>query len=180
MAWELDSAHTQVEFTVKHMMVTTVRGRFTTFGGVLDLDEQHPNASSVNITIQAASVDTGQEGRDTHLRSADFFDVVQYPTITFVSKRFESLGGERYRVTGDLTIHGVTREVPLEVDVEGPIKDMQGKRRAAFSIRGEISRKEFGLNWNVALESGGWLVSDKVALVVEAEAVENVPVAAQA
>lgn len=180
MDWNLDTAHTQVEFTVKHMMVSTVRGRFNRFNGVLDLDEQNPHASSVRVTIETASIDTGQEGRDNHLRGPDFFDAAQFPTITFVSKRVEGLSGERYRVIGDLTLHGVTHEVPLEIDVEGPIKDMQGKRRAAFAIRGEISRKDFGLNWNVALEQGGWLVSDKVALHIEAEAVESVPATVEA
>jgi polyisoprenoid-binding protein YceI len=180
MAWELDTAHTQIEFSVKHMMVATVRGRFNDFSGELNLDEANPAASSVKITIQTASIDTGNDGRDGHLRSPDFFDVAQYPTVTFVSKRVEALGEARYRITGDLTIHGVTNELPLELDVEGPVKDLQGKRRAAFSLHGDLSRKDFGLNWNVALESGGWLVSDKVALNVEAQAVEGVPAAVEA
>src|SRR5579862_9501837 len=176
MAWNLDTAHTQVEFTVKQMMVATVRGRFNRFSGVLNLDEANPSASSVNITIETASIDTGQEGRDNHLRGPDFFDATQFPTITFVSTRVEGLGGERYRVVGDLTMHGVTRELPLEVSVEGPFKDLQGKRRAAFAIHGELNRKDFGLNWNVALEQGGWLVSDKVGLNIEAQVVEALPV----
>jgi polyisoprenoid-binding protein YceI len=180
MAWEFDTAHSQVEFAVKHMMISTVRGHFKAFSGELDLNEQNPTASSVNVTIETASIDTGNDGRDGHLRSPDFFDVEHYPTATFKSARVEALGGERYRVYGDLTIHGVTRELPLELSVEGPVKDMQGNRRVAFSLTGELSRKDFGLNWNVALESGGWLVSDKVTLGIEAQVTEKVPATAEA
>jgi polyisoprenoid-binding protein YceI len=180
MAWELDSAHSQVEFAAKHMMISTVRGHFKTFSGHLDLNEQQPTASSVDVTLDVASLDTGNDGRDGHLRSPDFFDTEHFPTATFKSTRVEALGGQRYRVYGDLTIRGVTRELPLELSVEGPVKDMQGNRRAAFSLTGELSRKDFGLNWNVALESGGWLVGDKVTLAIDAQVIEKVPATVEA
>lgn len=177
MIWEIDPAHSTVEFAVKHMMVTTVKGRFKDVSGRIKVDDDNPLASSVSATIQTASIDTGQEQRDTHLRSADFFDAAQYPTITFTSKGIEQLGDDHYKVTGDLTMHGVTREVPLDVTFEGEIHDMQGKRRASYSMTTTINRKDFGLNWNVALESGGWLVSDAVKIAIEVEVIEAVPAA---
>ncbi len=178
MIWEIDPAHSTVEFAVKHMMVTTVKGRFKKVSGRIEVDDDNPLASTVNATIETASVDTGQDQRDTHLRSPDFFDAAQYPTITFASKRIEPLGDDHYRVTGDLTMHGVTREVPLDVTFEGEIRDLQGKRRASYSMQTSINRKDFGLNWNVALESGGWLVSDAVKIAIDAEVIEAVPATA--
>ncbi len=178
MAYEIDPNHSTVEFAAKHMMITTVRGRFKKFSGTLHIDEQNPANSQVDVTIDASSIDTGAEARDNHLRSADFFDVAKYPTITFKSTRVEALGGEKYRVTGDLTIHGVTRPQTLEVEREGSIKDMQGKQRQSFSATGKLSRKDFGLEWNVALESGGWLVGDEIKLDIEAQVIETASVAA--
>lgn len=175
MAFVLDQAHTNIDFSVKHMMVANVRGTFKKFTGEVEIDEAKPENSKVSVTIDTASVDTGMDVRDNHLRSADFFDAETYPTITFVSTRIERQGEERGRIYGDLTIHGVTREVPLDVTFEGQMKDGEGNRHGGFSASGTISRKEFGLNWNVALESGGWLVSDVIKLVIEAEVVEKVP-----
>ena len=175
MKYEFDAAHSAIEFTVKHMMVSTVRGRFKTFTGDLDIDEQNPAASSVDFNIDVASVDTGQEARDNHLRSPDFFDVAQFPTITYKSTAVEPSGDNTYRVTGDLTIHGVTKSHTLEVTREGPATSPYGKVVNAFSISTKISRKEFGLEWNVALESGGWLVSDEVKIHIEAEVTAAVP-----
>lgn len=172
MAWELNNAHSLIGFSVKHMMVTTVRGRFNKFSGTFEIEEQNPAASKVDVTIDVASIDTGDDNRDNHLRSPDFFDAPQYPNITYKSTKIEKLSNEQFRVTGNLTIHGVTREVPLEVTYEGQTKDMQGQRLAAFSAHTSISRKDFGLNWNVALESGGWLVSDKVNIDLEAQVIE--------
>ncbi len=169
MKYEFDAAHSQVEFTVKHMMVTTVRGHFNKFSGDLDIDEQNPAASSVDVTIDVASIDTGQEARDNHLRSPDFFDVARFPTITYKSTKVEPLGGGKYHVTGDLTIHGVTKPHTLEITPEGPITNPYGKQVIGFDITTKISRKEFGLEWNVALESGGWLVSDEVKIFITAE-----------
>ncbi len=176
MAWELDPAHSTIGFSARHMMVTTVRGAFKKFSGELNLDEAHPENSSVSVTIETASIDTGQEARDNHLRGPDFFDVEHYPTITFKSKKVERQGEDRYRLIGDLTIRGVTREVPLDVIFEGEGKGMRGERRAGFTLTGSISRADFGLNWNVALESGGWLVSDKVQLDIDAQVFQQAQV----
>jgi len=176
--YDFDSSHSTVEFSVKHMMIATVKGRFNSFKGTLHIDEQNPAASEVDVTIDVSSIDTGADGRDSHLRSPDFFDVAQFPTITFKSTKIEALSDEKYRVTGDLTIHGVTRPQTLEVTREGSVKDMQGKQRHAFSVTGKLSRKDFGLEWNVALESGGWLVGDEIKIAIEAEVIEAVPVAA--
>jgi polyisoprenoid-binding protein YceI len=178
MTWELDPAHTLIEFSAKHMMVSTVRGRFKLFSGRIDLDENDPSASVVDVTIDAASLDTGAAQRDAHLRSADFLDVEHFPTITFKSTRITLDGEDHARVRGDLTIRGVTHEVELDVTREGRARSMQGNRLDAYSITGAISRKQWGLEWNVALESGGWLVSDAVKIAIEAEVIEQVPSAA--
>ncbi len=178
MAYTIDPSHSLIEFSVKHMMVTTVKGRFKNFSGEVNIDEANPSASTVNVTIETASIDTGAEQRDAHLRGADFFDAEKYPAITFTSKKIEALGNERYRVTGDLTIHGVTREIPLEITREGVAKNPYGKQVQAFSTAFTLSRKDFGLEWNVALESGGWLVSDQVKISLEIEALEKVAAAA--
>jgi len=180
MAWQLDTVHSQIEFAVKHMMVSTVRGRFKKFSGTVALDEQLPEQSRVDVTVDVASVDTGEERRDGHLRSPDFFDVDRYPTLAFKSTNVEQLGEDHYRVTGDLTIRDVTREVPLDVTLEGRHRDMQGQRRAGFALTGSINRKDFGLNWNVALEAGGWLVADTIKLLVDAEVFEPATVPAEA
>lgn len=174
MAYNIDSSHSLIEFSVKHMMVTTVKGRFTQFQGDVEIDEATPSNSKVDVTIQTASVTTGDEKRDGHLNSADFFDAEKYPTITFTSTKVEPQGGESYRVSGDLTMHGVTRPVTFDITREGVTKNMQGKQLQAFSAALTISRKDFGLEWNVALESGGWLVSDQVKISLEVQAVEAV------
>jgi polyisoprenoid-binding protein YceI len=178
MAWQLDAAHTQIAFAVKHMMISTVRGQFKNFSGTLELDEQHPERSRVEITIDPTSIDTSDERRDGHLRTADFFEVEKHPEIRFASTRVERAGEDEYRVTGDLSMRGVTRPVTLDVTLEGQSRDMQGQRRAGFSLRGAINRKDYGLTWNVALEQGGVLVSDKVQLVIDAEVFEPAQVAA--
>lgn len=169
MAWEFDTAHTTIDFTAKHMMVSNVRGRFTSFSGDAHIDEKNPTNSKVDVTIDLASITTGNEGRDNHLRSADFFDVANHPTATFHSTKVEPLSEDHLRVIGDLTIRGVTKPVTLDVNVEGKTKDMQGQERYGFSASTSFSRKEFGLEWNVALESGGWLVSDKITIAIDAE-----------
>lgn len=174
MTWELDPAHTLIEFSAKHMMVSTVKGHFKLFSGRIDLDETNPGASVVDVTIDATSLDTNVAQRDAHLRSADFLDVEHYPTITFKSKQITLDGEDRARVLGDLTIRGVTHEAELDVTREGRARSMQGHRLDAYSITGAISRKQWGLEWNVALESGGWLVSDTVKVVIEAEVIEKV------
>jgi len=173
MAWEIDPKHSLIEFSVRHMMVTTVKGRFTEFTGDFDLNEENPAASKVDVTIQVASISTGDEGRDGHLRSADFFETEKYPTATFKSTRIEKLSGDKFRVYGDLTLHGVTREVPLDVTLEGQTTNMQGRRLIAFSASTTINRKDFNLNWNVALETGGVLVSENVKISIEAQVLEK-------
>jgi polyisoprenoid-binding protein YceI len=159
------------------MMVTTVRGSMQIRDVDLDFDAEDLTASSVRVSLDAASIDTGQEARDQHLRSADFLDVEQHPTIEFASTRIER-SGEDYRIHGDLTIRGKTRPVVLDAAFAGIVPNMQGGRRAAFSARTRIDREEFGLTWNVALEQGGWLVSKAIGIEIELAAVsatESVP-----
>ncbi len=170
--WTLDPAHSQVEFAVKHMMITTVRGRFDRFAAEVEFDEATPAASSVVAHIDAASINTGMEARDAHLRSADFFDVERYPEIAFRSTKVEGKG-DSYKLTGDLTIRGETRPVTLDAEIEGVVPNWQGGgRRASFSASTKISRKEWGLTWNVALESGGWLVGDEIKISIDLAFVE--------
>ena len=178
MAWQLDTAHTHIGFSVKHMMVSTVRGQFTLFSGTVALDEEHPERSHVEVSIDPTSISTGDPKRDGHLRTADFFEVEKYPEIRFASTSVERTGDDEYRVAGDLSMHGITHPVTLNVTLEGQSRDMQGQRRAGFTLSGAINRKDFGLTWNVALEQGGVLVSDKVHLVIEAEVFEPAQVAA--
>ena len=167
--YTIDTSHSEVGFTVRHAGISKVRGQFREFDGTLTIAED-PTASSVEVTIAAASVDTGDEGRDNHLRSADFWDAESKPTWTFVSKRVEG-DGEELTVHGDLTINGVTQEVPLEVEYNGAGTDPFGIARLGFSATTEISRKDFGLTWNAAMETGGFLVGDKVKILIEAETV---------
>jgi len=174
----IDPTHAEIGFSVRHMMIATVRGRFGAVTGTVTVDEQNPKNSKVDVTIDASSIDTRQEARDNHLRSPDFFDVAKYPTLRFVSKRVEGdpRNGE-FRVIGDLTIRDVTREVELKATLEGEGKDPWGNERAGFSASGKINRGDFGLNWNQALETGGVIVSDEVKLTIDVEAVKQAPVA---
>jgi polyisoprenoid-binding protein YceI len=165
--WNIDPAHTDVLFSAKHMMVTTVRGKFHDVTGTITLDEEHPANSSGTFTIGVASLNTGVEQRDGHLRSADFFDAEHYPTATFVATRVDARGGKDYAVTGDLTIRGTTRPVTFDVELLGFYTGMNGARRAGFHGTGRIAREDFGLSWNVALESGGWLVGKEVKLELD-------------
>jgi polyisoprenoid-binding protein YceI len=174
MAWEIDALHSTIEFAAKHMMVTNVKGRFDKFSGNVYLDEENPVNSRVDVTIDLASLSTNAEARDNHLRSADFFDVEHYPTATFHSTSVEPVSKDRLRVVGDLTIHEVTKPVTLDIIIEGKFKDMQGKDRYGFTASTSLSRKEFGLEWNVALESGGWLVGDKITISIDAQVIAPV------
>jgi polyisoprenoid-binding protein YceI len=174
--WRIDPAHTAVEFAVKHMMFTTVRGRFKDVSGTIVVDEAHPENSSVEVEIAAASIDTGVADRDAHLRSADFLDAETHPTLSFKSKRIEGAHareGDRFRVVGDLTIRGTTREVTLEATFEGTGQDPWGGQRAGFRATTEIDRREWGLQWNQALETGGILVGNTVRIEIEAQAVKQ-------
>jgi polyisoprenoid-binding protein YceI len=171
--WVLDPAHTRLGFSAKHAMVTTVRGQFETVEGTLSLNGEDPTASTANATIQAASFASGTADRDTHVKSPDFLDVEKYPTLSFASTGVKAVGDDEYIVSGDLTIHGVTRTVDLEVEFEGVSKDPFGNDRIGFSGKTEISRKDFDLTWNVALEAGGWLVSDKVKITLDVAAIKQ-------
>jgi polyisoprenoid-binding protein YceI len=170
--WNIDGTHSGVNFSIRHMVVSKVRGRFTKLSGALELDLADLTRSTIDVRIDASSIDTGTQQRDDHLRSADFFDVEKFPELRYQSKRIESLGKDRYRVIGDLTIKGVTREVPLEVEYGGQAVDPWGNQRAGFLASASIDRKDFGLRWNQVLEVGGLLVGDKVEIELEVQAVK--------
>jgi polyisoprenoid-binding protein YceI len=174
--WKIDNAHTQVNFSAKHMMVTTVRGTFHDVDGTIELDESDPTRSRGEFRVAAASVDTNFGARDAHLRSADFFDAERFPSITFVSTDIESVGHDQYRVTGDLTIRDVTRPITFDVQLEGIVRGLSGSRHAGLSATTKVAREDWGLNWNVALEQGGWLVGKEIKLDI-AIAADEVAVA---
>ena len=174
--WKLDPAHTLVEFTAKHMMITNVRGRFANVEGSIVVDNENANDSSVSVELDAASIDTRVEQRDQHLRSADFLDVENYPKVTFRSTKVEGASfepGESFRLTGDLTIRGTTREVVLDATYEGRGRDPWGGERVSFSADTKIDRRDFGLTWNAALEAGGVLVGNDLRIHIEAQAVRE-------
>jgi len=171
--WTIDKTHSNVDFQVRHLMISTVRGHFRDFEGTLSIDEVLPENSSVSVTIDTASVDTNEPGRDAHLRSDDFFNAEAFPKMTFVSKRLERHGNTKFRLTGDLTIRDVTREVTLDGEFEGRIQDPWGNDRAAFSANAEISRNDFNVRWNQALDTGGVVVADKVKIGLYVEAVKQ-------
>lgn len=174
MSWTLDKAHTSIGFTAKHMMFTTVRGQFTDYTADLNINPDNPQQSQLDVTIQLASVDTNEQRRDGHLRSGDFFDAENYPTMTFHSTSVEGSDPNHFKLHGDLTIKNVTRPIVLDVTKEGEAKSpFGGARLAAYTATATINRKDWGLNWNVALEAGGWLVSEQVKLVIESEVVEQ-------
>lgn len=168
--WNLDTAHSEVGFSVKHMMISKAKGTFDKVEGVFVLDPENLTDATINITIDASSINTRNEDRDNHLRSGDFFDVENHPNLTFVATDIKNTGGNEYDVVGDLTIRGTTKPVTLDVTFEGQSKDpMAGATVAGFSGKTSISREEFGLTWNAALETGGVLVSDEVKIHFELE-----------
>ena len=174
--WQIDPAHSAIEFAVKHMMFTTVRGRFKDFKGTIEADQSNPDGSVVNVEINAASIDTGVADRDAHLKSADFLDVENHPTITFRSKRVEGAAkkeGDRFRLVGDLTIRGTKLEVALDCQFEGTGKDPWGGIRSGARAETRIDRREWGLKWNQALETGGILVANEVRVEIEVQAVRQ-------
>jgi len=178
--WDIDTSHSAIHFWVRHMVISKVHGRFAKWSGAIELDEQDPSRSSVEVRIDAASIDTQVADRDAHLRSADFLDVARYPHLSFRSTRIEKIG-QGYRVTGELELHGIAREVTLDAEFAGTGKDPWGNERAGFSAKAALDRREFGLVWNAALEAGGVLVGEKVEIAIELEAVKKVaaaPVAA--
>jgi polyisoprenoid-binding protein YceI len=164
--WKIDPAHTDVQFSAKHMMVTTVRGKFAAVDGQLTLDEEQPRASRGSFTVQAASLNSGVEQRDGHLRSGDFFDVERFPELTFVSTSIEPRDGNSYAVTGDLTIRDTTRPITFDVEFLGTYQGFEG-RRAGFHATAKLNREDWGLTWNVGLEAGGWLVGKEVRLEID-------------
>ena len=173
MTFQIDHAHSQVLFTVRHMMISKVRGSFEKFDGSIQLDEQHPENTKVDVKIDVASIDTGDEKRDAHLRSADFFDAEKFPFITFKSKRVEMKNDQHARLIGDLTIHGITKETPLEVDFNGKAKSPWGTTSFGFDGHTVINRKDWNLTWNQALETGGVLVGDEITINIELELVQQ-------
>ena len=172
-AWNIDPVHTVAEFKVKHMMISNVKGQFTTVTGVMTLDEADVTRSRIEASIQAASVNTRDAQRDAHLKSADFFDVEKFPTLSFKSTRVTRSGDGELAVTGDLTIHGVTRQVAFAVEgPTPPAKDPWGNTRVGLSATTRISRKDFGLTWNAGLETGGFLVGDEVTVTLDVQFVK--------
>jgi polyisoprenoid-binding protein YceI len=176
--WQIDPAHSAAHFSVRHLMISNVRGEFTKLSGSAALNPADPSKSTVEVIIQTGSINTREPQRDEHLRSADFLDVANFPTITFKSKRNEAVELEYYKLTGDLTIRGVTKEVTL--DVEGPtppVKDPWGNVRAGVTASTKINRKDFGLVWNALVEGGGVMVGDEVKITIEAELIQQAPAA---
>jgi polyisoprenoid-binding protein YceI len=174
--WKLDSAHTQINFSARHMMVTTVRGTFHDVEGTIELDESYPTQSRGEFRVATASVDTNFGARDVHLRSADFFDAAAYPSITFVSTGIHQVKDDAFEVTGDLTIRDVTKPATFTVTLDGIIPGMSGARHAGLSASTKLERSAWGLDWNVALEGGGWLVGKEITLEI-AIAADEVSVA---
>jgi polyisoprenoid-binding protein YceI len=170
--YQIDKSHSEASFQVRHLL-TRVRGRFSDFEGSITLDEAHPERSSVSLTIQAASIDTNEPNRDTHLRSADFFSVDEFATLSFASTRIVPKGADRYDVTGDLTIRGVTRRIVVPVTLLGKATDPWGNERLGFEAEFAINRKDFGLLWNAALETGGFLVGDDVRVTLSVQAIAS-------
>jgi polyisoprenoid-binding protein YceI len=168
--WTIDASHSNVEFAVKHMMFTTVKGSFEGVTGTITLDEQNVANSSVQVEIDASTITTRDQKRDAHLRSADFFDVETYPTITFTSTRVEP-DGDDLRITGDLTMHGVTREVVLDAEFSGRGMSPFGFEVIGYEAKTKVNREDFGLTWNAALETGGVLVGNEIKITIDIEAI---------
>ena len=176
--WQIDPAHSAAHFSVRHLMISNVRGEFTKLSGSALIDPADPSKSSVEITIEAASINTREPQRDEHLRSVDFFDVANHPTLTFRSTQVTALGADNFKLTGDLTIRGVTKKVTF--DVEGPtpaVKDPWGNIRAGIAASAKINRKDFGVAFNALTEAGGVVVGDEVKITVEAELIQQAPAA---
>jgi len=172
--WTIDPAHSSAQFSVRHMMVSTVRGEFTKLSGTVELNEKEITRSKVEANIDATTIDTRNEKRDGHLKSADFFDVANHPTITFTSGKVEQGSGGRLKVTGDLTLRGVTRTVVLDVEALSPaVKDRQGNLHSGTSATTRINRKDFGISWSASLDGGGVVVSDEVKITIDVELIKK-------
>lgn len=173
MSWQIDSSHSQINFSVRHMMIAKVRGSFENFSGTVNFDEENPTNTTVDVAVDLASISTRDEQRDGHLKSPDFFDVENYPTMKFVSTRVEQVDAHNGRLYGQLTIKDVTKEVVLDVEYAGIAKSPWGTISAGFSATSSLNRKDWGLNWNQALETGGVLVGDKINIEIELELVKQ-------
>ena len=173
MNWQIDSAHSEINFSVRHMMISNVRGRFESFTGEVNFDEENPANTKVEVQIDANSIDTREPNRNNHLRSQDFLYAEKYPYLTFRSKRVEVTGKNRARLVGDLTVRDITREVTLDVEYSGQAKSPWGTTSAGFSASGSLNRKDWDLTWNQALETGGVLVGDEIKFNVEVEIVKQ-------
>jgi polyisoprenoid-binding protein YceI len=169
--YTIDLTHSDVGFSVRHMVFAKVRGHFTKWTADLAFDQADPSKDAVNVSIDVGSIDTREAQRDAHLKSADFLDAEKYPKITYKSTKVESAGAKKYAVTGDLTIHGVTKPVKLDVEELGGGKDPWGNQRVAFAAKARIDRGEFGLKWNQALETGGVLVGEHIDIEIDVEAI---------
>ncbi len=173
MAWSIDNGHSAVSFSARHMMLSTVRGRFNSFSGTVEFNEADPTQSAVDIQIDVTSIETRDEKRDGHLKSADFFEVEKYPTMAFKSTKVEKLGENHGKLHGNLTIKDVTKPVTLDVEYHGLAKAPWGTTSAGFAAKTSIDRKDWGLTWNVALETGGILVGDKINIEIDLEVVKQ-------
>ena len=173
MSWRIDPSHSQIIFSIRHMMISNVRGRFENFTGTIEFDEKTPGHSSAEVQIEAASINTREERRDAHLKSADFLNAEKYPYLVFKSKRVEVIDAHHGRVVGDLTIRDVAKEVTLDVEYAGQSKSPWGAISAGFEAKAKINRKDWDLNWNLALETGGWLVGDEINVEIELEIVKE-------
>jgi polyisoprenoid-binding protein YceI len=171
--WTIDPAHSQVEFAVRHLMISTVRGRFAGVKGTVVADEGNLANAQVDVTIDVHTIDTREAQRDAHLKSADFFDAEKFPVLTFKSARVTDIKGDRFKLVGDLTMHGVTREVTLDVTSEGRGKDPWGGERAGYSAVARVNRSDFGLTWNQVLETGGIAVGDEIKISLDLELVRQ-------
>ncbi len=172
--WAIDPVHTNIGFSARHAVVTKTRGKFSGFSGTLVLDAENVADSKIDVTIQAASFESGNADRDTHIKSADFLDADTYPTLNFVSTGLRHKGGNEFEVDGNLTIHGVTKSVTIEAEFTGNATDPYGNQKIGFEGKTSISRKDFGLTWNVALEAGGVMVSDHITIELDVEADKQV------
>jgi polyisoprenoid-binding protein YceI len=171
--WTIDAAHSQVEFAVRHLMISTVRGRFAGVRGTVVTDDSDPRTAQVDVTIDVHTIDTREAQRDAHLRSADFFDAERFPVLTFTGTRVTDVKGDRFKLVGDLTMHGVTREVTLDVTSEGRGKDPWGGERAGYSAVAKVNRSDFGLTWNQVLETGGIAVGDEIKIALDLELIKQ-------
>jgi polyisoprenoid-binding protein YceI len=173
MSWKIDSAHSQVQFTVRHMMISNVRGRFEDFSGTIEFNEEDPTQTRIDVQIDAASINTREAQRDGHLKSADFFDVERYPSLRFTSREVRKVSDDHYRIIGDLTIRDITREVVLEAEYAGQVKSPWGTVSAGFSAHTRINRTDWGLVYNAVLETGGILVGEEVKIDLELELIKQ-------